>query len=180
MSLVDDNPAPQFNACTIRYSGLADRIFSKLRISEPRPAEEAGEPVLPVYDTVALWDTGASKSVITRATAEALSLAPVGTIIVNHAGGSMLTNRYLVNIYLPNDVLITGVLVCECPDGTKEFGAIVGMDIIGRGDFAITNVAGQTCMSFRIPSVATVDYVHEGLRNATACEARQDSARVAG
>lgn len=33
------------------------------------------------------------------------------------------------------------------------------MDIISKGDFAITNVDGKTVFSFRIPSVETIDFV---------------------
>ena len=35
------------------------------------------------------------------------------------------------------------------------------MDIITLGDFALTNVNGNTTVSFRIPSVETIDYVKE-------------------
>lgn len=36
------------------------------------------------------------------------------------------------------------------------------MDIITRGDFAITNVNGKTTFSFRFPSIGTIDFVDEG------------------
>jgi preprotein translocase subunit SecA len=38
------------------------------------------------------------------------------------------------------------------------------MDVICSGDFAITNVSGQTCVSFRTPSCETIDYVVEANR----------------
>jgi hypothetical protein len=44
------------------------------------------------------------------------------------------------------------------------FGAIVGMDVICSGDFAITNVSQQTCVSFRTPSCETIDYVIDANR----------------
>ena len=53
-----------------------------------------------------------------------------------------------------------GLLVTEWP-GASNFGAIIGMDVIGFGDFAITNVGKQTWMSFRMPSVESIDYVAE-------------------
>ena len=42
------------------------------------------------------------------------------------------------------------------------------MDIITRGDFAISNVNGETTFSFRLPSIRTIDFVKEGeqIRNA--------------
>ena len=33
------------------------------------------------------------------------------------------------------------------------------MDIINRGDFAITNFGGNTAMSFRVPSIQNIDFV---------------------
>jgi uncharacterized protein YecA (UPF0149 family) len=35
------------------------------------------------------------------------------------------------------------------------------MDIITLGDFAVTNFNGNTCMSFRVPSLHQIDYVEE-------------------
>lgn len=71
-----------------------------------------------------------------------------------------MSPTHVVNFYLPNKVAIVGVLVTEFP-GAGGFGAIIGMDVITMGDFAITNVAKKTWMSFRIPSTAAVDYVAE-------------------
>ena len=36
---------------------------------------------------------------------------------------------------------------------------IIGMDIINRGDFAVSNKNGATAFSFRIPSVEDFDFV---------------------
>ena len=38
---------------------------------------------------------------------------------------------------------------------------LIGMDVICLGDFSITNVGGQTWMSFRTPSCVAIDYVVE-------------------
>ena len=67
-----------------------------------------------------------TQSVITRATAEALQLVPVGQTTLNHAGGCSQANTYVVNLILPNKVGFAGVLVSECPDVVGDFGAIVG------------------------------------------------------
>ena len=57
------------------------------------------------------------------------------------------------------------IVVTECEEAA-HFGFILGMEIIARGDFAITNFANQTWVSFRVPSMAGVDYVQGGLRAA--------------
>ena len=36
---------------------------------------------------------------------------------------------------------------------------LIGMDIIGLGDFAVTNADGKTTFSFRVPSVEEIDFV---------------------
>ncbi|MBR5398516.1 MAG: SEC-C domain-containing protein [Bacteroidales bacterium] len=38
------------------------------------------------------------------------------------------------------------------------------MNIITQGDFSITNFGGNTTMSFRVPSLQTIDYV-SGLKS---------------
>jgi hypothetical protein len=69
----------------------------------------------------------------------------------------------LVNFELPNRVLVAGCLVTEFPP-PEHFSVIVGMDVIGLGDFSITNVSEQTWMSFRTPSSVAIDYVVEAHR----------------
>jgi len=36
---------------------------------------------------------------------------------------------------------------------------LIGMDIIGLGDFAVTNTNDKTTFSFRIPSVQEIDFI---------------------
>jgi len=79
---------------------------------------------------------------------------------VTHFGGSSAENTYLVNVYLPNAVAFAGIVVSECKE-TAHFGFILGMEIIARGDFSITNVGNQTWVSFRVPSMVGIDYVQE-------------------
>ena len=43
----------------------------------------------------------------------------------------------------------------------KGVDVLIGMDIITQGDFIITNQSNKTVMSFRIPSLTTIDYVVE-------------------
>lgn len=40
----------------------------------------------------------------------------------------------------------------------KSKDIIIGMDVISKGDLSITNYAGKTVLSFREPSMGTVDY----------------------
>lgn len=41
------------------------------------------------------------------------------------------------------------------------FDIIIGMDIISKGDFAVSNLNGKTSFSFRIPSFGTANFLNE-------------------
>lgn len=62
---------------------------------------------------------------------------------------------------MPNNLVIPSVRVTECADNAGDFGVIIGMDVITMGDFSITNYDSKTTVSFRIPSIKTIDYVEE-------------------
>ena len=72
----------------------------------------------------------------------------------------MLADVFLVNIVLPNKVGFPELTVTA----GKLYGAdvLIGMDIIGKGDFAVTHPNGNTKFSFRMPSQADIDFVKEG------------------
>lgn len=149
----------QFTAFTIKSNGLLNRITSQLGLSEAYDIHNPPENTPNHINVNALWDTGATGSVISANTAAQLGLTPTGTVQSTHAGGVSLVNTYVVNMYLPNTVSILGVNVSEFVDAGTNIGAIIGMDVIARGDFSITNVNGKTCMSFRYPSIEEIDYV---------------------
>src|SRR5271157_5724944 len=151
-----------FHAFTIKHSARVNRITTTIKLSVTFDPKVTNGEGLKFFETSALWDTGATKSVVTKSTAENIGLVPTGSANVNHAGGSSLANTYVVNIYLPNNVVIPGVLVTECPTG--DFGAIIGMDIIAGGDLSITNADSKTWMTFRIPSYRGIDFVVESNR----------------
>lgn len=160
---------PRFRALTVRHTGRAPQIITDLKISAAFDPQTPPDPLPQDFSTRALWDTGASKSVISQDVAKALNLTPVGATNVNHAGGASISPTHLVNFYLPGGPRLIGVLVTEFP-AQPNFGAIIGMDIIVLGDFAITNASGQTVMSFRLPSIEVVDYVAEAQKLKVAAE----------
>ncbi|MDR3046300.1 MAG: SEC-C domain-containing protein [Bacteroidales bacterium] len=114
-----------------------------------------------ICQTKALWDTGATNCVITKNTAQLLCLEPIGFTKVIHAGGDSIFNEYLINLHLPNKIDIPNIKVTECSDTSGQFGVIIGMEVITLGDFALTNVKGISTFSYRIPSIATINYVSD-------------------
>jgi SEC-C motif/Aspartyl protease len=152
-------PSQECRAFTTKYNGITNRILTEVHVTIAFDPQNQ-PPNLVHHTTQALWDTGATHSVITETTAKALNLTPTGQKVVHHAGGQGNYNTHVVNLFLPNKVAIVGVLVSECPD-MGGFGAIIGMDIIAGGDLSISNHQGQTWVTFRYPSYGSVDYVEE-------------------
>jgi predicted aspartyl protease len=150
--IINDHRAKSF---TVDFNSLVNAIIIKVGITSLKPYEDIKDSEIVYYNS--LWDTGATNSVVTKATAKELGLISTGKTKVFHAGGESTVNVFLVNIFLPNRIIFP-LRVTECDDSTN-FGLIIGMDIITQGDFSITNTHGKTTVSFRVPSLEKIDYV---------------------
>lgn len=150
--------SPPFRAFTIRFGGLMQRVMTEVSVCAGFDPAKPPAPPPQIIKTTALWDTGASGSCLAPDLVAQLGIASIGKTNVNHAGGASEAALYLVNVLLPNRVQVAGVMATELR-GKHDFGAIVGMDIISKGDLVLTHHAGKTCMSFRIPSYEVTDYV---------------------
>jgi len=149
-------------AFTQKYLGKTNQIITDVKLTPPfDPKDYPGKSPYTPITKKALWDTGATNSVIKGSVATELGLVSVGVVEVSHGGGKQLCNKFLLNIILPNKVLAYSVLVTEGPETLNGFDVIIGMDIIIQGDFAITNIDGKTCVSFRLPSMGRIDFVEE-------------------
>lgn len=156
------NPKLPLNySFTLKPGNRLREIVTDIGISEPFVPTPGKKNDKVIHNSKALWDTGATNSVVTVSMATALGLKPISKVWSFHAKGKSLVNVYLVNIYLPNNIMIPNVRVSECEDGSGNFGVIIGMDIITIGDFAITNVGGITTFSYRIPSVEEINFEKE-------------------
>ncbi|MFA5838920.1 MAG: retroviral-like aspartic protease family protein [Candidatus Paceibacterota bacterium] len=139
-------------------------LYTETGVCIPMLKNDNTNPDIKNY--IAIWDTGATHSAITSKIAKELNLKATGLVEVKHADGKSLTNTYLVNILLPNHVMVGQVKVTEVKlikdDNISEEKSpqiLIGMDIIGIGDFAVTNLNNKTILSFRIPSFEQIDFV---------------------
>lgn len=109
-----------------------------------------------------IWDTGATRSVVTKHTAQALGLVSVGQRTVRGVHGVKNVNVYLATIHLEGTDIEITEQVTECDELSSDgsVGALIGMNIISTGDFAVSNYRGKTKFTFRSPSKAHVDYTH--------------------
>jgi hypothetical protein len=125
-------------------------------------------------NVTAIWDTGATGTSITSSVVRRLGLTPTGGTNVSTANGVVFQNTYTIDVGLPNGVIIRGIVATEV-SSLAGADALIGMDIITLGDFSITNHNGNTCMSFRIPSLHEIDYVtnlYAGVKMSVPVDAR--------
>jgi hypothetical protein len=160
---MNQTPQAPVNAFTTKWPYKVNRIITAVKVAAPFDPTATNNPPIKFHETLALWDTGATNSVITKSTADTLVLLPTGQVMIHHAGGKDIAKTYVVNFILPNDVGIAGLPVSECPKIAKgdDVGAIIGMDIISAGDLSITNYDNKTWVSFCLPSHKAIDYVKE-------------------
>jgi predicted aspartyl protease len=147
-------------AFTYDFVGLKREIKTPCAICEAFiPPKNGDKGQLNAIKITALWDTGASGSVITKNVADKLGLKPNGKALVHHANGESAVNTYLIGIMLPNNVVFSALIVTE--GILNGMDVLIGMDIISKGDFCISNFKGNTKFTFQVPSTHDIDFVEE-------------------
>ncbi len=141
---------------TTPYKTLSNVLSNEVIITNPKVKLIPGDYYFKRYN--AIWDTGAEGSVITKKVAQELGLKTLGIVEAYTAGGPTITNKYLIYIWLPNKVMVPNLLVIE-GEIAGQCEVLIGMDIISKGDFAVTNYNGKTVFTFRVPSVGCIDFV---------------------
>ncbi len=135
---------PNAYAFTIKYDRKINALFTDIFISEafdPKLAPVGNQQPKPSAFK-AIWDTGATASVITQKVVSILGLQPIDQVKSHTVAGSVKTNIYAVSMLLPNHVKVPNILVAE--GKMSEMDVLIGMDIINQGDFAVTNRADMT------------------------------------
>ena len=110
-------------------------------------------------DAIVQWDTGASCSCISKKVVETLQPTRRGFRTVLTPNGSAIRGVYLLDFMLPQGVLVTNIMAIETDIGEQGIEALIGMDIISMGDFAVSNFNNELVFTFRTPSIETTDYV---------------------
>ena len=99
----------------------------------------------------AIWDTGATGSMISADVAKKLCLRPFGETRILGVHGSQKAKVYKVDlVFKQADVILPGIRVSEA-DAGGGFDLLVGMDIIGRGMFGIYGDGASLSVVFGLP-----------------------------
>lgn len=147
------------SAFTATHNRITNVLKTDVRVSIAfDPSRQTTHPTLENF--VAIWDTGATNSVISTNVVNKCGLKPIGMTQVHTVAGLATHNVYLVNVMLPHNVGVPQVRVTE---GKLSAGCdvLIGMDIITRGDFVLTNKDRKTIFSFRMPSLEQIDYTKQ-------------------
>jgi len=107
---------------------------------------------------IAIWDTGATNTCVTPNVLSSVPLPPIGMTQCSDPSGGRPRTVYLGCLYLPNGFFFERTQIVGV-DSVSGADMLIGMDIIGRGDFAVTSAGGKTIFSFRFPSQEKIDFL---------------------
>ena len=151
-----------YNAITIHLPDKQKQsILFEIQLGIPIPTGSYPKDRRTGIRSMALIDTGATGSCISRHFAANAQLKPfkMGTVIGAH--GAAIVPVYRIDVLLPNGILFTNMEVAEF-FGNNNFDFIVGMNILRMGDMAFTNAKGKPVFSFRIPPADThIDFMQQ-------------------
>lgn len=107
------------------------------------------------------WDTGATYCVISSEFIKRFGLISNKKHEIQSTFSSELKNAHCLDLVLNHEVLVP--IEASESDIIKKTGIdlLIGMEIICRGDFAISNYDGVICFSFRAPSKGLIDFGKE-------------------
>lgn len=147
---------------TSRYNGLSRELVNEVIVSSRifhRHESTVDINTIDAHPFKALWDTGATNCVITQKIVNDLNLKPVGMTRVTTAAHIVDAEVFFVSILLPNKMWIPNVRVTK--GNIAGHDMLIGMDIIGLGDFAVSHHNGRTTFSFRMPSIDEIDFTQQ-------------------
>ena len=130
------------SAISTEYLSVVREIITNVNVAS-HPVADGG-----FLCVRALWDTGATFSVISRNKAAELGLAPVDFSCAYTANGWYETPVYRIDVLLPNGIMIKGLRVSQ--SDLMVCDMLLGMDVISLGDLHLTN-DGNTVFRFHIP-----------------------------
>jgi hypothetical protein len=132
------------------YPNLVRELTTPINVAGPSLLNEFDHSKKIITFERGIWDTGATNTVISPKVVQALELSPIGMMEVYGVNSKTNVKTYMVDIILPNNVLIKNLTVSESEIAGTD--VLIGMDIIQAGDFSIANAGGKTKFTFCIPS----------------------------
>lgn len=135
-------------AFTGRYTMYRNRIVSDILLCSP---DEGNPNAIRIR---ALWDTGCSKTIISKRAADFLDLPGAGSIVYKSPFGGAKPcelRQAKVCIVLGAARLPLDVGVNDKPNSDLDCDITLGLDFITQGDFSLTHDDQQLILSFCYP-----------------------------
>ena len=149
----------KFQAFVVKTNGLLHELPTDVWITPPTLGAPGSENRPATRKLRAVWDTGASVSVINVGVAHDFDLVQTGIQSVSTANGTYDAATYMCDLYLPNPAIMPDIEVAEANLG-PDLDMLIGMDVISRGDFAVTNLNDETWFTFRLPSIQRANFIN--------------------
>ena len=149
---------PSGFAFTTYFDDRKNVLINEVRAAAAyTPAEGSPAPTFEEYKSI--WDTGATRTVVTRRVVEDCNLKAIGMSRVRGVNDVRSAEAYLINTRLLNDVEFGNLRVIGTERLSGGADVPIGMDIIGAGDFAVSNYEGRTTFTFRCLSQERIDFL---------------------
>lgn len=146
-----------------RSLDLFDGAVIKTPVSVSLPSHPRngirGWPPPHKIDTFAIWDTGATNTAFDRELVDKLGLTPNRPATLGTSHGPRDAHFHLADIYLFElpflGIEVVDVKIRRQTSAVKPrpVQVLIGMDIIMKGDFALTLHRNKLELFFRVPSV---------------------------
>lgn len=124
---------------TVRDFFVFDLICDGREIATPLSVSSADKTSHPIHRCTAIWDTGATSSMISADLARALHLEPQGTVRVSGVHGVEDAKLYTISLIFNNGFAIDNLQVSEAGNNAG-FDVLIGMDVISKGIFVVDGV----------------------------------------
>lgn len=141
---------------TGRFPVFRGRISSMIYVSPSR------DPTIMQLKVRALWDIGASITLISKSLADRLgiTLSPTTARLCTALGfeTKVPQGEAWITIVLGSFPIKMKVMVTEHAATDKDIEIVLGLDFIAKGDFLLSNDGGELMFSFCYPSGFPLDF----------------------
>lgn len=128
---------------SINLGSLADEVVTECEFASINQKRRVKAPRT-------MWDTGSNATILSTVLIRELRPDIFGQGGMTGIGGEAEGNTYLLHVLLPSGDVITYQEVYEAD--LHDYDAIIGMDIITRGNFHLDSDQGETLFSFQLPN----------------------------
>lgn len=142
--MTSHNTGDKIFACSLYFDTLAREIAVPVSIHTMQDMK-AGEDA--ERSCKAIFDTGATSSMISSDIAHALGLQSIDTALVTGIHGTERVPIYTVDVRFKGGFILSSLKVAEA-DADAGFDILLGMDVIARGAMLLSSHDKRTLFAF--------------------------------